>query len=201
MKKQIYLFLILILFLSACEQLGFGPGEEEEGLQLPEKIEQWAIKAKASSSFAGRYSQAIDDQSPYAATGEPDVEQCGDYKYEKYAWAPAHEDKGEEWLELEYDDDVFVSDISIKEISEVGAIIKIELMNKTDYVVIWEGTDTVEDCPGFLDINLENMTAFKSDTVRITLDTDQDGWNMIDAVKLSGYEKRWHVVNETLIWE
>ena len=133
MNKHIQLISItlLIILLTGCSSL-IG-GEEEEKLILPIAIEQWAIKASASSAAGGLLGENRDDQSPYAATGEPDVNECGE---SLSAWVIKQEDDGLHWLELEFYDEVFVSKVRIKESWNPGSVSKVELKNENVIMVI-----------------------------------------------------------------
>ncbi len=205
-KKSAFLFILLVvvLFLASCSK------KNDLENEIPEKIRQWALSAKASSSYAGKYGAQRDDYSPFAATGSPDVEECED---SPKAWTPKEENKGMQWLELSYDELVYPSGIRVRESYNPGAIVKIELQNYFDktYYTAWEGSDNrrKKPCPGFFEKNFTfedknvsyEMLPFQTDTVRITLDTDTPGWNEIDAVELIGYEKKWHLFNSTLVIE
>ena len=197
---------LLLILLTGCATL-FGIEEEKE-LVLPVAIEQWAMKATASSAAGGLLGENRDDQSPFAATGEPDVEECQD---SLNAWVIEQEDDGMHWLELEFYDEVFVSKVRIKESWNPGSVAKVELKNKDEYVTIWEGFDTRRhpECPGFFDVNYKEqegnltriMSAFKAHTIKITFNTDVPGWNEIDAVQLIGYDQRWYLFNNTVFFE
>ncbi len=203
MKKTIFLLLVLSLAITSCTFFG---KQEDEKLMLPQPIEQWAISAEASDAYGGLLGEQRDDQSPYAATGEPDVEECGD---DQKAWVISDDNDGLHWLQLTYDENIYVSSIRIRETMGPGAVVKIELLKEDDFVSVWEGTDNNEDCPGYFerhfssDINNKtiNMTEFKTDTVKITLDTDTEGWNEIDAVNLIGYEKIWFILNNSIMYD
>ncbi|MBN1502392.1 hypothetical protein JW930_02510 [Candidatus Woesearchaeota archaeon] len=201
MKRIIVFALLLSIVLTSCSQLGIGGNNKtEEGPVPPESMRQWAFKARASSAYGGVLAEGNDDWSPYAATGKPDVTECKD---DSHAWAPAEEDLGMQWLELEYDCLVYVSAVNIHETYGPGAVQKVELKNIDTYETIWKCEDErtgcrTKECPRYFEVKLENMTEYLSDTVRLTLDTDAPGWNEIDAVELVGYEKRWHIYNKTL---
>jgi hypothetical protein len=202
MKKLAFLAAILVL-AAACELLA---PERRDVIHLPDEIHQWAISATASSSFGGK-GMNRDDQSPYSATGEPDVIECGD---SLFAWSPNREKMGIQWLELAYDREVFVSGANIRQSFNPGAVIRVELADEEGrYHTLWEGKDPTRSCPGFLQVSYESivnnitrrMTPFRSNRVRVTLDTDIGGWNQIDAVELVGYERRWTLFNETVVYE
>lgn len=198
--KNYLLVLTLILFLTSCTD------KVENGLILPEEIMQWAVSAKASSSYAGDYGQQKDDYSPFAATGQPDVFNCTD---DQKAWVTEKENDGLHWLELSYSDEVYVSKVRIRETLGPGSVAKIELKNNSGYFTFWEGQDErkKKPCPGYFeqDLTFNNknitmqMTPFKTDVVKVTLNTDIDDWNEIDAVELIGYNQAWYLHNKTLI--
>jgi hypothetical protein len=201
MKKELLPLAIITMIIASLTGCTFFAGPT--GPITPNATSQWAISATASSSYGGIYGANRDDNSPYAATGEPDVAVCGD---SLKAWAPKDEDDDEQWIELKYYDEVYASQIRVYESSGVGAIRKIEVKDGTDYVVFWEGTYKARPCPYVLDTKYKtlmnnitlNMTEFLTDTVRITLDTDVEGWNEIDAVQLIGYYNKWYIFNNTL---
>ena len=200
--KILILAFLLIVSLSACTLFQ----KKEEKIKTPAEISQWAIRASASDSYGGSLGEKRDDQSPYAATGQPDVETCGD---NQKAWTISKEDDGEHWLELYYDIDVYASKVRIKETFGPGAIKKVEVLNEDIYVTLWEGTDKAKPCPKELEVKYEQkegnitktMTPFMTNTVKITLDTDVKDWNEIDAVQLIGYEQKWYMYNQTLFIE
>lgn len=204
MKKILLLVIAISAILSSCEQIGLSQNSQTpQGPQIPLAKRQWALKAWASTAYGGLLGEGNDDWSPSAATGSPDVSECKD---NGHAWAPEKEDMGEQWLELEYDCPVYVSGINIHETYGPGAVKRIELINNGIYNVVYECMDSkgckTKQCPRYFEINFGNMTNYTSDRVRIILDTDLPGWNEIDAVELVGYERRWHLINETeLVWD
>lgn len=211
-KSQIILILSLVVLISACDTLPLPFLQGDKGPQIPNETVQWAIDATASSAYGGTLGQNKDDQSPFAATGEPDVEGCVE---SKKAWTTRREDDGIHYIELTYWDRVYVSSIKIYETFNPGFIKKIELKNGTgpdDYFTFWEGSyDPRRVCPYVFEANFpeyldemnitRKMTPFETDTVKITIDTDVKGWNEIDAVQLTGYMENWYMFNETLFIE
>jgi hypothetical protein len=200
MNKNVFFAVLFVLVLSSCTLF-----KKDDGPILPSEIRQWAVNAEASSSAGGKYGANRDDQSPTAATGEPDVIECMD---DMKAWAPEDADDGLQWIEFKYYDEVHVSQVRVKESLNPGTIIKLELKDGDNYFTLWEGTDDRrhKDCPGFFEkkffamegnISL-NMTPFKTDTVRVTLDTELPEWNEIDAVELVGYANKWYYFNNTV---
>jgi hypothetical protein len=199
----IALLIFMVLILSSCDTL---TGKKaNQGLALPNATHQWAVSASASSSYGGM-GENRDDQSPYAATGSPDVEACTD---DQKAWTPEDDDSGEQWLQLTYDAPVYVSEVRIRESLGPGAVVKVELMKEGSLSTIWEGKDLNKQCPGYFSVTYKeyvnnitkSMTPYKTDTVRITIDTEVDPWNEIDAVELVGYDQRWYVFNNTVMTE
>jgi len=201
--KNHYLIIGIVLvsiFLTACI------GQKDLGPITPELKRQWALSADASDSYGGKYAQGTDDQSAYAATGKPDVNECGD---DVHAWVIGKEDDGLHWLELKYYDEVYATKVRVKESFNPGAVVKIELKDDDEYYTLWEGSYSTRDCPYWLEkeyvvteVNSTfSMPEFKTDTVRLTLDTDAKGWNEIDAVELIGYTERWYLLNGTIYYE
>jgi hypothetical protein len=201
--KSAVLFVIILFAVSSCMLF-----QKEEPPQPPSEIRQWAVSASASDAYGGLYGGNRDDQSSYAATGEPDVSKCED---SQMAWTASKEDNGEQWLELGYEKEVYVSSVRIRETFGQGAVIKVEIMDneKGTYEKIFEGKDKNKQCPGYFETKYEfkegnitkSMAPFLTDKVKITFDTDIKGWNEIDAVELVGYEQRWYFYNSTLFLE
>lgn len=53
-------------------------------------------------------------------------------------------------------------------------------------MTVWEGTDSVEPCPGVLEVRMA-ITSTQVSVLRIDLDESRTGtWNQIDAVELVG---------------
>jgi hypothetical protein len=203
MRKSFFIMIcVLAIFLSSCTLLG----NKKEEVQYPQEISQWAISATASDAYGGLLGGNRDDQSPFAATGEPDVEKCED---SKKAWVIGKDNDGLHWLELEYENEVYASSVKVKESFGPGAIAKIELLNGSDYITLWEGKDKNKACPGYFEANFEikegnftkKMTPFMTNKVKVTLNTDVKEWNEIDAVQLIGYANRWYFYNNTLAIE
>jgi hypothetical protein len=203
-QKIFFAALFLIVLLSACNSLPFGQKKEE--VQLPAEISQWAISATASDAYGGLLGGNRDDQSPFAATGAPDVEKCED---NKKAWVIGKDNDGLHWLELEYENEVYASKVRVMESFGPGSVVKIELLNGSDYFTLWEGKDKNKICPGDIEASYEikegnftkKMTSFLTNKVKITIDTDVKEWNEIDAVQLIGYNNRWYFYNNTLAIE
>jgi hypothetical protein len=117
------------------------------------------------------------------ATGAPDTMQAGDIST---AWAPREQDGGEEWLHLDYSNQVQLAEVRVRETHNPGAISKVTAMLPNGQeVVLWEGVDQ----PGVAPVEKSfpvngNITAA---SVKVYLDTKRiPGWNEIDAVELVG---------------
>ncbi|NTV23839.1 MAG: hypothetical protein HGA85_05720 [Nanoarchaeota archaeon] len=199
MKKLLIIFLALVI--TGCTLF-----EGSKGPDLPAKISQYPTDAEAGSSYGGMGGNR-DDYSAYAATGSPDVTECGD---NPRAWTPDGDQVSTEWLELEYFDELYVSDIIIRETFGPGSVVKVEGLNGEEWTVLWEGTYKTKLCPYELVLPVKslqenitvNMSTFKTDKLRVTLDTDKvQGWNEIDSVEMKGYHTRWYVLNDTLVTE
>jgi hypothetical protein len=144
---------------------------------------QWAIQAKASSSYNDAQGAAA--WSANQATGAPNVEKYGD---DGRAWAPKTPDGGIEWLELTFPKPIFATEARIRESCGSGAVIRVELFDeKGTPHVVWAGNDPTKDL-NYLLLKFAK-TAYKTDRIKVTLATNVvPGWNEIDAVQLVGKE-------------
>ncbi|HBN97590.1 MAG TPA: hypothetical protein DDZ66_14985 [Firmicutes bacterium] len=141
---------------------------------------QWASGAKASSQYRE------DRWTPEHMTGRPDVyPRYGDYET---AWVASTSDGGQEWVELFYDEVVYVKRIDVYETCNPGAIVKAELIDETGRThVFWEGRAVVAPEESRI-LMIENAKVdVPARHIRLVLQTDQvPGWNEIDAVSLIG---------------
>ncbi|MFI4851814.1 MAG: Ig-like domain-containing protein [Gimesia chilikensis] len=128
--------------------------------------------------------------SPLQATGEPNALKAGD---QKTAWATLAQDKGAEWLQLEYKTPVEVKAVRIYENFNPGAVSKVTAIDEgRKEVVIWEGQETVRPAPTVFEVSADAKVVSRS--LKIYLDTRRvKGWNEIDAVQLVGSDdsKQW----------
>ena len=145
---------------------------------------QWAVTASASSSYND--ASGHDDNSPFQATGVPNVDTEGD---NGNAWTPKEPDAGLEWLDLVYSKPVFANAVRIRESAGAGAVAKVDLYDEQGQAhTIWTGTDPTTGLNYFM-LNLPK-TAFKTNHLRLTLATNViSGYNEIDAVQLVGTEQ------------
>src|SRR6185436_16108945 len=73
------------------------------------------------------------------ATGAPDTMQAGDIST---AWAPKLPDGGEEWLHLDYSNQVQLAEVRIRETHNPGAISKVAaVLPNGQEITIWEGVE------------------------------------------------------------
>ncbi len=144
---------------------------------------QWAIQAKASSSYQDAEGAAA--WSANQATGAPNVEKYGD---DGKAWAPKSQDGGIEWLDLTFPKAVFATEVRVRESCGSGAVIKVEVFDEKGAPrVVWAGNDPTKEL-NYFPVKFDK-TAYKTDRVKITLATNVvPGWNEIDAVQLVGKE-------------
>lgn len=143
-------------------------------------VVQWASGAKASSQYRE------DRWTPEHMTGVPDVyPKYGDYDA---AWTASTSDGGEEWVELYYDEAVYVKRIDVYETCNPGAVVKAEIIDETGRThVVWEGRAQVAPQESRI-FSIDNTRAnIPARRIRLVLQTDQvPGWNQIDTVCLIG---------------
>jgi len=136
--------------------------------------------------------QAKRPYGPEQATGEPDTFEEGDLAT---AWASLRPDNGPEWLKVEFEKEVTVAEVRIRETFNPGAVTKVTAFDKDgNEQVLWEGREPQHQVPGDFVAAANKETASKS--VKIYLDTRLvPGWNEIDAVQLVGKDatRQWAV--------
>jgi hypothetical protein len=121
--------------------------------------------------------------SPEQATGAPDTERAGDIPT---AWASLNPDDGAEWLRVDFDQVVTISEVRIRESFNPGAVSKVAaILQDGKEQVLWEGLDPTVDAPADFTVQADGDIVSKS--IKIYLDTTRkEGWNEIDAVELVG---------------
>ncbi|QDT44724.1 hypothetical protein Pan241w_48400 [Gimesia alba] len=128
--------------------------------------------------------------SPGQATGEMNSPKAGD---QKTAWAALAQDKGAEWIKLEYKTPVEVYAVRIYENFNPGAVSKVTGFDKAGTeVLIWEGKEPLKKAPNIFEVKPESKLV--SQSIKVYLDTKRvKGWNEIDAVQLvsSNNSKQW----------
>lgn len=160
--------------IDAVELVGGHPQEAPTG----GLVSQWAFGATASSQYG------TTDWSARQATGAPDTQTDGDIST---AWAPANFDGTTEWLELTYARPVVPTSVRVRETFNPGFVTRIDGFSPAidDWVVLWEGEDPTNESPGTFEPELTGND-FRTDRIRVTINTDVPGWNEIDAVELIG---------------
>lgn len=117
------------------------------------------------------------------ATGPPDTFRAGDITT---AWASRLPDGGEEWLNLEYSNQVYLAEVRVRETYNPGAISKVAaVLPNGQEQVIWEGITEAGEAPVEKVFPVSGNIYAKG--VKVYLDTRRvPGWNEIDAVELVG---------------
>jgi hypothetical protein len=164
---MIALLAVLIVFGTVCEVQG-------------QSFTQWAITATASSEYGGG------DWSAKQMLGQPDF--YPNYGDDGRAWAPSAINNGLQWVELGFEEAVYVESVDIYETFNPGAIVKVELIDTTGRGhLIWEGKGgSAGDSARVFGVK-NGIVTVPCQGVRITLDTDSvGGWNEIDAVSITG---------------
>jgi len=124
------------------------------------------------------------DWGPEQLVGPPNTHAAGDIPT---AWAPLSSQGGrDEWLQVNYDQVVDISEIRVRETHNPGAIAKLAaVLPDGQEVVIWEGVTPPTEAPA--DTGFAAPAGLQAQSVKIYLDrTRAPGWNEIDAVELVG---------------
>jgi hypothetical protein len=119
---------------------------------------------------------------PEQVVGPPNTHAAGDIPT---AWAPLSSQGGrDEWLQVNYDRAVDISEIRVRETHNPGAIARLAaVMPDGQEVVIWEGATPPTAAPA--DTGFAAPAGLQAQSVKIYLDrTRAPGWNEIDAVEL-----------------
>jgi hypothetical protein len=116
------------------------------------------------------------------AIGGPDSS-AGD---QRTAWAPATQDGGAEWLEVDFPNAVEVGTVIVRENCAPGAIVRISAVTDAgNEVPLWQGD--APKVPAVSDTPFPAAPGILANRVKIYLDTQKvPGWNEIDAVQLVG---------------
>ena len=121
---------------------------------------------------------------PEQVLGAPDTHSAGDIPT---AWAPLSSQGGaNEWLHVNYDKPVDISEVHVRETYNPGAISKLAaVLPDGREVTIWEGTEPKAEAP--VDMTFNVPQGVNAQSVKVYLDrTRVAGWNEIDAVELVG---------------
>lgn len=121
--------------------------------------------------------------SPGQAAGPPDTAEAVDAHT---AWASATQDGGHEWLNLKYANAVELSEVTVYESYNAGALTRIlAILPDGSEKVLWSGTAADEE--GIVERVVSVPPGIRSNQIRVELDTSRvPGWNEIDAVELVG---------------
>ncbi|MES2706965.1 MAG: hypothetical protein V4726_10225 [Verrucomicrobiota bacterium] len=121
--------------------------------------------------------------SPGQAAGPPDTSDAGDHPT---AWAPMAQDGGLEWLQLKYPKAVELSEVTVHESYNAGALTRIlAILPDGKEEVLWSGAATADT--GIIERVVKVPPGIRSDQIRVELDTARvPGWNEIDAVEILG---------------
>ncbi len=121
---------------------------------------------------------------PEQVVGPPNTHRAGDVPT---AWAPlASQGGADEWLLVNYDTAVDISEIRVRETYPPGTIAKLAaILPDGQEVVLWEGTTPPAEAP--VDTGFSAPAGVQARSVKVYLDrTRVPGWNEIDAVELIG---------------
>ena len=120
---------------------------------------------------------------PEQVVGHANTDTAGDIST---AWASRQPDGGEEWLHVNYDRPVDISEIRVRETYNPGAISKITaLLPNGQEVTVWEGTEPPATAP--VDPAFAPHTRVQANSVKSYKDTRRvPGWHENDAVELIG---------------
>ena len=169
----------------------FEPEAEEEPMMVEPmgaaesgggELRQWASSARASSEYGDSAWSASQ------ATGEPNVDECGD---NSKAWATENSTSKEDWIELSYDVPVVPTEIAIYMSYNPSQIIEVDIIDVdgNEYIARETTPEKVDYCPDLYQVFLELDEDIYVKKVKIYLDQSKLklGWTEIDAVELAGY--------------
>jgi hypothetical protein len=156
------------------------PGLENLGQRRPDLPSLLSGQAVSSHGPDGQLLQR--NWGPEQVVGPPDTHAAGDIPT---AWAPlSSQGDRDEWLQVNYDRAVDISEIRVRETHNPGAIAKLSgVLPDGQEVVIWEGITPPAEAP--TDTGFAAPAGLQAQSVKIYLDrTRAPGWNEIDAVEL-----------------
>jgi hypothetical protein len=128
---------------------------------------------------------------PTQATGSPDVGTGG--RDSAFAWCPATEDGGEEWLLLDYGEAVMASALTIRATWNPGSVVRVLSVGENETEgELWSGPASGEAAGMEQEIGFAQPASLRR--IKLVFDTAAvPGWNEIDAVGLVGADgqTRW----------
>ncbi len=119
------------------------------------------------------------------------------------AWAPASRNGSLEFLELMFEEEVYVCGIDIFETYLPGAVYKVSVLKKDtqEFQTVWLGPSVQNRMPKRSRIfsPVLKRTNYKTNVVRIDIDTrGSKMWTEIDCVRLHGY-RQWPSANDSTV--
>lgn len=128
---------------------------------------------------------------PEQALGPPDTPGTGDIQT---AWASTTPDDRDEWLELEFEDEVLPAEVVVHETYNPGALVRVTAYTKSGMAAeLWEGKDPTPATAARGVSRVKVDPGFKVKRIRIHLDSKTvAGWNEIDAVGLKDKKGKTH---------
>lgn len=159
---------------------------QKEDQFLNDALAQWAVSAKASSSYGEKGEQmpkTPEESRAWKATGKVDGNE----------WSQLEQDVGMDWLELGYAKPVNATTVRavFTSAEAVNAITKVELMDEAGAsTVVWSGVSDVQpekDGPRTWFVREFPKTATKIRSVKLTFANNVAvGYKNVDAVQLVG---------------
>ena len=119
------------------------------------------------------------------AVGLPDTVMRGPQRtIEPYAWSPKSVNRGEEWLELEFETAMSVTTVRVWENAAAGTVAEVvAILEDGAELSVWQGRPPPR-IPGVFTVEIEPTTLRR---LRIVIDTGfSPGINQIDAVQIEG---------------
>eukprot|EP01127_Copromyxa_protea_P009607 TRINITY_DN2279_c0_g1_i4.p1 TRINITY_DN2279_c0_g1~~TRINITY_DN2279_c0_g1_i4.p1 ORF type:complete len:495 (+),score=170.58 TRINITY_DN2279_c0_g1_i4:188-1672(+) len=153
-----------------------------------ERFVQWAWKVLDFSSQASEDNDNNGAWGVHGLLGAPEVTAYGD---SEHAWAPKETNGGAEWVVVQFQKKVKLTEVRILENWNPGATHKVEVQNEDgEWELLWE--KKAKEQPARLRIVQAKRAKpldYYVDTVKIHLNTERvyDEWNEIGAIQLEGY--------------
>jgi hypothetical protein len=103
------------------------------------------------------------------------------------AWASRNPDGGVEWLKVDYDTEVELAEVRVRETYNPGAVVRVSaVLADGSEALIWEGAEEPAEAPVDRSFPVKPGN-LRARSIKIYLDTAKvPGWNEIDAVELVG---------------
>lgn len=151
-------------------------------------IVQWASKVY---EFSSQYNN--DGWSAKQVLGAPNITQCGDMAG---SWTTSA--SGTQFIEVGFEQFVYPEKLTIRQNNVVGFVTRLEFLNpEGDYVGV-DVNDTLKDCPGNSEFDVQDKIDFPTDRVKVYINADHGAYEEIDAISIQGLPNRNSVVGATL---